>query len=239
MRISLVVLTFNRAEFVERSMAHNIAAAESPIDELIWVDNGSTDGVREVMSGFQPDVSILNKTNLGVSKGYNRGFALATGDYIVLTGTDMLMPQGWLTRFRTYLTALPNTGVACIFHQDPRRTHKKTCEANGLVYHPCLPWGRRIVSRELLQKKIGYLREDFGLYGYEDIEWARRAVRVCRGEGLLTYALPGQRAWHIGSAKQDPPEYRAFKDREGSDPRKRELLEKCDAENYPYYNPYA
>jgi glycosyltransferase involved in cell wall biosynthesis len=246
MRISLIILTFNRAEFVRRAVAHNLANANHPIDELIWVDNGSTDHVRDVMREHGPDVCVLNKTNLGVAKGYNRGFALATGDYILITGCDMLMPDGWLAAFRAYLIAIPNTGVACMFH--PTRAAElgdRVLHASGLAYQACTPWGRRIVSRELLTKKIGYLREDFGLYGWEDVEWGERAARVCREENLLTYSIPGFVPKHLGTEGvrahdgKDAADYHAFKRREAVDPAKKATLERCRALGHPYFNPYA
>jgi glycosyltransferase involved in cell wall biosynthesis len=239
MRVSLVMLTYNRAEFVERVMAHNMANAGATINELIWVDNGSTDCVSDVMRQYDPDVCILNKANLGVSKGYNRGFAVATGDYIVITDSDMLMPDAWLATFLAYLIAIPHTGVACMFHHEIRDKPRPVEHFNGFPYHPCLPWGRRIVSREMLIKQIGYLCEDFGLYGWEDIEWAHRALRVCRLTGRITYSIPEKYAEHLGTHALDPADYRAFKTREGDDPRKREVLERCRAYSYPYVNPFA
>src|SRR5262245_4723453 len=115
MRISWIVLTHDRRDLLERMMAHNVAHAGCHIDELIWVDNGSDAGVHEVMRAYDPAVSILNKVNLGVAKGWNRGLALATGDYVVSTDSDMLLPSGWLATFRTYLAGIPRTGVACFF----------------------------------------------------------------------------------------------------------------------------
>jgi GT2 family glycosyltransferase len=238
MRISLVMLTYNRPELLEKTMAHNMANAGAPINELVWVDNGSTADVHSIMRAYAPDATLLNKTNLGVSKGYNRGFALATGDYIVITDDDILMPEGWLATFIAYLVAIPHTGVACMFHHQVRDKVRPVEEFRGVKYHPCLPWGRRIVSRELLVKKIGYLCEDFGLYGLEDIEWAHRAVRICRLTGLVSYSIPGQYAYHLGP-DHESTDYRAFKTRENDDPRKRELLEHRRTYNYPYYNPFA
>lgn len=239
MRVSLVMLTYNRASLLQRVMDHNLTHAGSCIDELVWVDNGSTDGTREVMHSYHPDACVLNKVNIGVFKGYNRGFALATGDYIVITDDDMLMPKGWLASFRTYLTTITNTGVACYLWDDPNLVAGNVQESHGLKYLPCHPIGRFIVARDLLVKKIGYLREDFGLYGLGDIEWARRAVRVCKQEGLLAYAIPAPRSVHIGTAACDQPGYREFKRREGEDPSKMQLLRRCHLENYPYYNPFT
>jgi GT2 family glycosyltransferase len=239
MRVSLVMLTYNRLEFLQRTMAHNMANAGYPLHELVWVDNGSSDGVHQVMSTYKPDVSILHKTNLGVSRGYNRGFALATGDYVLITDDDMLMPDNWLATFVSYLIAIPHTGVACMFRHELKRQQRRLESFNGVFYHPGTPWGTRIVRRDLLVQKIGYLREDFGLYGWEDVEWGQRALRVCRELGLLTYHIPGQYSEHLGTLGRDSAEYRAFKDQQGDDPRKQEVLERSKAQDYPYFNPYA
>jgi GT2 family glycosyltransferase len=241
MRTSLLVLTFNRAEIVERSVSHNLATAGAPIDELVWVDNGSTDDVRVVMNRFDPDVCVLNKTNLGVSKGYNRAYALATGDYIVIVDSDFLLPDRWLATFQQYVTSIPNTGVACILHKylQPNYVLLNTRWSNGLCYAPCSPRGCRFVSRELLVKKIGFLREEFGPYGLEDLEWRRRAVRVCNEEGLITYAIMGQMAEHLGIDKADAPEYVAFKRRHARDQNKFHILKQFAQDNYRYFNPFA
>lgn len=249
MKISLVVLTYNRAETVERAMKHNFEKAGRKIDEFVWVDNGSHDGVRDVMKAFDPDVSILHKENLGVAHGYNRGYALATGDYVVITGCDMLMPDNWLATMVEYIEKIPNTGVACMYsqpiHKVPERIRGLETTIAGLRVQPALPFGRRILRRDLLIGKIGYLREDFGLYGWEDVEWGERALRVCEKEGLLCYAIPEQIAEHLGTEGvrmhdgKDPADYHAFKQNEVRDPHKQEIMGKARGAGYPYFNSFA
>lgn len=246
MKISLVVLTFNRAETVARAVAHNIANAGRKIDELVWVDNGSTDGVRDVMRGFNPDVSILHAENLGVAKGYNRGFAVSGGDWIVLTGCDMLMPDGWLATMERYAESLPSTDIVAMysvpFEQCRERLYGEMLTSpDGLPYQRALPMGRRMMRRDVLSR-AGYLREDFGLYGWEDVEWARR----CVARGLFCYAVPGMVAEHLGTEGVrmfkpggDPQGYHEFKKAEVSDPAKLQLMARCEDQGYPYYNPYA
>jgi GT2 family glycosyltransferase len=237
-RMTLLMLTYNRAQMVEKVMAHNVAKAGCAIDELIWVDNGSTDGVRDVMSAYRPDVTILNATNLGVSKGWNRAIAVATGDFVIIPDSDMLMPEGWLMIFRSYITAIPNTGVVCMPIWKPGRVFKNVKRAYGLEYIPGVPIGRRVISRQLLVKHIGYLREDFGLYGWEDVEWGHRAIRVCSELGYLVYVIPHY-AHDLSAADADPREYTDFKTRQGADPEKIALLKRCQAERYPYFNPFC
>lgn len=248
MKISLVVLTFNRAETVAKAMRHNFANAGAPIDEFIWVDNGSTDHTHDVMTSFEPDISVLHSKNLGVAKGYNHGYVLATGDWIVITGCDMLMPDNWLLTMKEYIEKIPDTGIACMYSQPiekvPERIRGDRMSINGLELIPALPFGRRIVRRDLF-KDIGYLREDFGLYGWEDVEWGERALRVCYEKGLRSYTIPNQVAEHLGTEGvkmhdgKDPEEYHAFKRAEVQDPKKQEVMNRCRAEGFKYYTPFC
>lgn len=248
MRISLVVLTFNRKSIVQRALSQTFSNAGSFIDEFVYVDNGSTDGVVEwVIKTLRPDVTVLNKENLGVAKGYNRGFVLSTGDWIVVTGCDMLMPTNWLLKMRTAAEAIPNSGVVCIFShrlaEVPERIRGAEQIVNGIKIRSVLPLERRMMSRELL-KTVGYVREDFGLYGWEDVEWAERCYRRCQGQGLLTYVLPDDIAEHLGTegigeaSGNDSMDYHAFKAREASQSIKQQILYRCRTSNYPYYNPF-
>lgn len=250
MKISLIVLTMNRPEIVQKAMLHNYKFAGRDIDELIWVDNGSDDmpAMLEVMSKFAPDVMVLNSKNLGVAKGYNRGFAMATGDYVVITGCDMMMPGNWLDLFDEYVTKIPDTGIACIYSRPLEQVRERILGertiVNGLPIQPALPIERRIMKRELFLE-IGYLREDFGLYGWEDVEWSARALKVCREKGLRTYMIPGFQAEHLGTEGilqhdgKDDGSYHAFKRREALDPQKQMVIQKAKQEGYPRINPYA
>lgn len=252
MKTSWIVLTHNRADKVAKAMQHNVACAGDIHDELIWVDNGSTDHIADVMLSYHPDCFVRFPTNLGVAVGYNTAMFQATQELIVITGCDMLMPKNWLRTFKQYHEEIENTGIACMYSkpllQVPERARpsigfweRKRC--NDLEYIPAMPIERRAFKKSLLEK-IGYLREDFGLYGWEDVEWAHRAERVCKELNLLTYVIPDMKPKHLGTEGADPfdgqdsPEYHAFKLKEASCPKKQALMKWCRENNYPYYNPY-
>jgi GT2 family glycosyltransferase len=251
MKFSLVVLTYNRAKTVRESMEHNLSNAGRMIDEIIHVDNGSTDDVCQVMQEFKPDVTILNKTNLGVAKGYNRGVVLATGSHIVINGCDRKMPDNWLATYEKYFETIPSTGVISCYSQPMdkisernRSSDGKQETMNGLEIHRAMPMGAKCFPRELL-RDVGHLREDFGLYGHEDVEWGYRFERVCQEKWLMSYIIPGFQAEHMGSEgiKEyngiDKPDYHAFKQTEATDPAKEELMTKCRNEGFLYYTPYV
>ncbi len=245
--ISWVILTYNRGDIVKRSFEHNVCCAGATWDEIIWVDNGSG---REEMDKFplmNADVAILNATNLGVAKGYNRGMGLATKDYIVITGCDMLMPDNWLKTFKSYVQEIPETGVACMYSHNlencPERIYGPEKTVKGKQIIPAMPIERRIFPRHLLSS-VGYFPEDLGFYGFDDYCWARRCERICTDKGLLTYVIPGQKATHLGTEGisgydgKDSKEYHDFKRKEVTDPAKQLVILERMRSGWPKFSPF-
>lgn len=248
MKVSWLILTYNRAEKVQRSVTWNMTHAGEAWDELVWVDNGSTDGVRGVMQAFSPDVSVLNPKNLGVAVGYNQALQAGTSDFLVITGCDMLMPKGWLKTMKDCFRRIPRTGIACIYsgplHQLKERLRgpeKGEVHAGLRIVHS-MPIGRRMLSRGLLEE-VGYFHEGFGLYGHDDVFWGHRAEKVCKQKGLLFYSLPDHTAVHLGTEGvvgwdgKDERAYHAFKQKEVVDPKKAALMGQLSSQGWPIFNP--
>ena len=93
MRVSVVIPTYNRADFLREAIA-SVLQQDYPDVELIVVDDGSCDGTAAVVSGFGPAVQYLWQENRGVSAARNRGVAASTGDLIAFLDSDDL----WLPR---------------------------------------------------------------------------------------------------------------------------------------------
>jgi len=224
-KISIVFLTFNRCEITKKSIIHNLKNSGDQIDEIIWVDNGSTDGVKSFMKSIEPDVSVLNKENLGVSKGYNRGIALSTGDFIIIPGTDTLLCRGWLKKFKE--NADLNLGYACMTNDAPIENHDNC--------------GPKIISKRAIHK-CGYLREDLGLYGGDDVEWGKRVKYY----GFIGYRFSAPFK-HLGtegistwtSKSKEKKEYHDMKFREATNTDKNKVEEACRILKYPKFNPYG
>lgn len=238
-KISLIILTFNRMETAIRSLAHNLHSAGGTISELIHVDNGSNpdDAVR-FSRIFKPDVQILNKQNLGVAKGYNRGLLLATGEYVVILGCDRLMPENWLRTFLDAFNRVPQTGVVSLYsnpHAERFRGDEKLI--NGLRIQPAFAAEARMHSREFLIE-AGLFREDFGLYGFEDVEWCERAERTALKLGKINYVIPSMpHATHLGYTV-DSQEYLDFKKEENDQTWKPGYCRFLWQLGSPYYQPY-
>ncbi|MBN1626772.1 MAG: glycoside hydrolase family 99-like domain-containing protein, partial [Deltaproteobacteria bacterium] len=112
--VSIVILTFNQLEYSKMCVKSILEHTPEPY-EIIFVDNGSTDGTREYLQklaeGHEYIHLILNKNNLGFAAGNNQALHKAKGDYIVLLNNDVVVTEHWLERMIFYLEGHPDIGM--------------------------------------------------------------------------------------------------------------------------------
>jgi glycosyltransferase involved in cell wall biosynthesis len=87
--VSIITVCFNERERIRETLVSAIEQSY-PHKELIVVDGGSTDGTREIIAEFSSDIDhLISENDDGVYHAMNKGFSLATGDYIFfLNGGD-------------------------------------------------------------------------------------------------------------------------------------------------------
>jgi len=251
--VSLMLLTWNRASVLEKAMKHSLNNAGHKWDELIWVDNGSEQFVEmvHIMAPYEPTASCFFKKNTGMQRGYNTGMSLCRSKWMILLGCDCLYPDNWLKTFMTYVETIPNTGMASMYSvpiegvQERYRKSREIEIVNGLPILRAMPMETPCFRRDLFAK-VGYWREDFGMYGWGDVEWTLRCERVLTELGLQYYVIPNQIYQHLGSEgatefkpdNGDTREYWEWKKQESNRPENHDIMEKCRQENYPFYSPF-
>lgn len=98
--VTVVFLAFNRREDLRRSLRETLIELDYEPDRLdvIVVDNASSDGTAEMVEREFPDVQLIRRShNNGVS-GWNDGFAVASGDYVLALDDDCYLPPDGLQR---------------------------------------------------------------------------------------------------------------------------------------------
>jgi cellulose synthase/poly-beta-1,6-N-acetylglucosamine synthase-like glycosyltransferase len=87
MRVSIVICNYNYARFLDGAIRS--ALEQDHLDkEVIVVDDGSTDGSREVIARWADAVRTVYKANGGQVSAYNAGFEQVTGDAVVFLDSD-------------------------------------------------------------------------------------------------------------------------------------------------------
>ena len=94
-RATIVILAWNAWEHT-RPCLDSLLPTLGPGDQVVVVDNGSTDATREELATYPWVDVVRNDENCGFARGCNQGAAVARGDVIVFLNNDTIVHGGWL-----------------------------------------------------------------------------------------------------------------------------------------------
>ena len=112
-QVSIITALFNRLDLTKSFLVSLEANPPSVPWEMIWIDDGSTDGTREWLKDLSSlsHRIILNESNLGYAANNNLGARLATGEVLVFLNNDLVLTRGWCAPLYGKLLSEPNIGV--------------------------------------------------------------------------------------------------------------------------------
>jgi hypothetical protein len=124
--ISVIVPTYNRRRCLGRAIRSALAQAR-PNDEIIVIDDGSTDGSDEVVREFGDAIRYYYVRNGGAGRARNIGLDLATKDFVAFLDSDDEWCDGKLDLQRRLLDARPDVLFTfsdfAVTHKDGRAEH--------------------------------------------------------------------------------------------------------------------
>jgi glycosyltransferase involved in cell wall biosynthesis len=108
--ISALIPTYNRAHFLDEAIGSVLRQTRRP-DEIIVVDDGSTDDTEGVLARYDGAVRYIRQENAGPSAARNRGIQAASCDFIALLDSDDLWVEDRLERQEALLALHPDLDV--------------------------------------------------------------------------------------------------------------------------------
>lgn len=189
MKISVVLATYNRKDLLDNTISAFLSQDYND-KEIIVVDNGSTDGTKEmVLSKYPADKYpelkyIYLEENINI-KAINIGIAISTGEIIWRSDDDAyLRDKDAFNKIAKIMDEHPEIGIICaaLVNKDVENNIEnyikwyqteidyENVPDYGYQSHTFLGNGGAI--RKELLNKVGYFWE----FGYEEIELSTRAI---------------------------------------------------------------
>lgn len=107
MRLSVIIPCFNRVGLLANTL-QSLLSQTLPADEIIVVDDGSTDGSSGVAEAFGAPVRVIRQANAGPAAARNRGFHESSGEFIhFFDSDDLALPN----KHEVQLHALERSGA--------------------------------------------------------------------------------------------------------------------------------
>jgi len=110
-RISVIIPAYQHAATIAECLDSIMAQTRHP-DEVIVVNDGSTDGTEDELKRFEERVTIIRQSNLGGNAARNNGFAASTGDLVIFCDADVVMRSDMLFKMERTLVDHPDASVA-------------------------------------------------------------------------------------------------------------------------------
>ena len=111
--VSVIIPTFDRGPVLRQAIDSVLAQTYRDFD-LIVVDDGSTDGTRELVEGFyggEARVRYRYQPNTGAASARNAGLDMATGEYVAFLDSDDAWKPWHLGLLTAALEAHPEAGM--------------------------------------------------------------------------------------------------------------------------------
>lgn len=108
--VSVIVPAFNAAEFLPAALA-SILNQPNVRQEIIVVDDGSTDETARLPAVRHPLVRLLRQANQGAAAARNTGIKAARGEWLAFLDADDIWPAGRQERLLSLTHAAPELRV--------------------------------------------------------------------------------------------------------------------------------
>ncbi len=182
--ISVIIPVYNGARYLAEAVGSVLAQTYLP-DEIIVVDDGSTDESAAVARKYTPRIRLAQQPNLGAAAARNRGVELAQGALLAFLDADDLWLPDKLERQVAALAAAPYPDM--VFGQVEQFCSSDLAEETRFADVDRVMTGLHVgamLIRTVTFKSVGLFRTDVRVG--EFVDWYSRAVEA----GVRGLVLP-------------------------------------------------
>jgi glycosyltransferase involved in cell wall biosynthesis len=184
--VTAVIAAYNAERWIAETLDAILGQTRTP-DQVVVVDDGSTDRTAEVLATFGDRITVVTRVNGGCPAAFNTAFAYATSDFVAMCGADDIWGPRKLEWQMETIRRHPQVDVlfgdAEIFGlvdetgTYARPTGEGVLDSKQLIhdlYAENLICAPSIVIRRSLFERLGNFVEAFGA---DDYEYWMRALR--------------------------------------------------------------
>ncbi|MFH1778006.1 MAG: glycosyltransferase family 2 protein [Candidatus Omnitrophota bacterium] len=157
---------------------------------LIIIDNASDLPTRSYLDSLKNEKDnvflIRNEQNLGFTRATNQGFKIAAADFICLLNNDTVVCHNWLQQMIKILSTADNIGIANPQSNDLGQKlgglaiaeYVQRIKDNTDFIEVDYCKGFCMLMKKEVLDQVGLLDENFGIGGFEETDFCRRAWRL-------------------------------------------------------------
>lgn len=197
--LTLVIPAYNRGKLIAETIQSALNQTEA-FDQIIVVDDGSTDDTMDVLRQFGNRLQIISSENQGVQNARNLGVASATSEYVTLCDSDDLLEENFVESIKGWLNKEKDCDVIYCnfrnfndeqiypdkFSQAPSDYFQGAISSGNFLaqipdlyartidFQPLFPTAMTI--RKSFYQELGGYNTTFNRVGSEDWEFTLRAI---------------------------------------------------------------
>jgi len=184
--VSITIVTFNSGRFIKRCL-ESVLAQRYPHKEVIVIDNGSTDGTRDILEQFEDRCRLYyNKANAGFAAAQNQAIKLSRGDWVLTLNPDMLLLPNFIEALLEAGHIDPKVGTVCgkLLTMRPSFAlpERPLVDSTGIYFNPML----RHLDRGSQEEDNGHFLD------FEYVFGATAAAALYRREMISDVMIDGE-----------------------------------------------
>ena len=183
--ISVVVAAYQAERFIAEAL-ESILSQTHPPDEVIVVDDGSTDGTARELERFAGSVRVVRRPNGGCPAAFNTAFGEASCDFVALCGADDIWEPHKLEWQLQAIESHPPVDLLCghavlfgrsegEYSRPPGVGVLDSSALKAALYRQCCICAPSVMIRRSLFERLGPFIENFGA---DDHEYWFRCLRA-------------------------------------------------------------